>query len=70
MSADGIPRVSLTLPDAVVACGLSERTLRDAIATGDLAVRYGGEKGGKVLIRVADLDAYIDSLPTSRERAS
>lgn len=61
--------VSYDLAGAVAASGLSERTLRDAIADGSLVVHYGGKKNTKVVIRREDLDDYIASLPTER-RAS
>ena len=55
--------VAYNLPDACAAVGLSERTLRDAIRRGDLAVRYAGRK---VLIRADDLAAWVDAMPSSR----
>lgn len=58
--------VSYDLARAAAAVGLSERTLRDAIAAGDLIAHYLGRKP---LIRRADLDAWIKSLPTERRTA-
>ena len=55
--------VAYSLLDACAAVGLSERTVRDAIKRGDLAVRYAGRK---VLIRADDLAAWVDAMPSSR----
>lgn len=63
MARAPIVPVSYDLARAAAAVGLSERTLRDAIATGDLIAHYLGRKP---LIRRADLDAWIESLPTER----
>lgn len=58
--------VSYNFPGAVAASGLSERTLRDAIADGSLTAHYVGRK---VVIRHEDLDEWVRSLPTERRSA-
>lgn len=58
--------VSYDLAGAVAASGLSERTLRDAIADGSLTVHYSGRK---LVIRREDLDEWVRSLPTERRSA-
>jgi excisionase family DNA binding protein len=55
--------LAYTLTDAAAAVGLSERTLRDAIGEGSLTAHYSGRKP---LIRPADLEAWLESLPTER----
>jgi hypothetical protein len=55
--------VSYDLAGAAAATGLSERTIRDAIASSDLIAHYSGTKP---VLRVADLDEWIESLPTTR----
>lgn len=59
--------IAYALTDAAAAVGLSERTVRDAIRRGDLAVRYAGRK---VLIRADDLDAWVDAMPSDRPRTA
>lgn len=61
--------VSYDLDGAAAATGLSERTLRDDIARGDLIAHYGGKGKTKPLIEREDLIAYIRSLPTERKAA-
>lgn len=65
MSIDLGQRVSLTRAEAAEAVGVSEATLRRAIDRGDLAARFSGRK---TLIRVADLAAWVDALPTEGPR--
>jgi hypothetical protein len=57
--------VSFDLPGAVAACGLSDKTIRKAIADGDLVAHYYGTKP---VIVAADLAEWIESLPTERAR--
>lgn len=65
-AAETAAPVSYDLAGATRAVGVSERTLRDAIATGDLVAHYIGRKP---LIRRADLDAWVRALPTERRTA-
>lgn len=58
--------VSYSMPGAAAASGISEATLTKAIADGELIAHYVGVKGGKRIIRAADLDEYVLSLPTER----
>jgi len=58
--------ISYDLTDAAAATGLGEREIRRAISIGDLTARYGGSKHSKILIRHADLEAWIAGLPTAR----
>lgn len=55
--------VSYSMSGAVAACGISEATLTKAIAADELVAHYVGRK---IVIRAADLDDWIQSLPTSR----
>lgn len=59
-------KVSYTLVEAVVATGISERTIRDAIDDGLLVANYCGLKSSKPVLRAIQLDAWIASLPTVR----
>lgn len=56
--------ISFDLTKAAEVCGLSKRSLQYAIDDGALVAHYGGEKNSKPVVRPADLDAYIQSLPT------
>ena len=62
--------ISLDLDAAAEASGLSKRSLQYAIETGYLTAYYGGEKNTKPLVLVADLEAYIRSLPMKRGAAA
>ena len=57
--------VSVDLTGASVATGLSESTIRNAIADGSLTAHYSGRKP---VMRIPDLEEWIESLPTDRER--
>lgn len=60
--------VSYSIPGAVVATGIGETTIRKALNDGDLVAHY---VGSKPVIRAADLDEWVESLPTEKpERAS
>jgi excisionase family DNA binding protein len=59
-------RVSYTIPQAAEATGLSDRTIRRAIASGDLIAHFPTRKA---VIRGADLDAWIEASPTSPDGA-
>ena len=67
-------KLSLTIPEAAEAASVTERTIRAWIANGWLKAkrqsrkeddrgRPVGEGVGKYLVRVADLEACLDSLP-------
>lgn len=58
--------ISYELVHAAAAVGLSDRTLRDAIADGSLTAHY---QGRKPLILRDDLIDWIRSLPTEKRTA-
>jgi excisionase family DNA binding protein len=58
---------ALSRAAASEASGISEDMLDRAIKKGDLKAK---QLGRRVLIRPADLDAYIDSLPDVEVKAS
>lgn len=68
MTTQTIP-VSYDLDGAESATGVSRREIQRAITAGDLTAHYVGAKATKPLIRRDDLDAWVESLPTTR-RAS
>lgn len=53
--------LSVTIPEAVKATGLSRSALYEALKRGDLTARKAGRR---TIIAVADLERYLDSLPT------
>ncbi len=55
--------VSYSMAGAIAATGIGETTLKAAIANNDLVAHYVGTK---LVIRAADLDEWIQSLPTER----
>jgi len=55
--------VSYDLPGAAAATGVSERTIRDAIARGDLIAHYLGRKP---LVMRDELADWVSALPTER----
>lgn len=61
-----LSRVSYTLADAVIATGISEATIRAAVADGSLVAHYVGAKATKPVFRAVELDEWIESLPTVR----
>lgn len=61
------PRIALTREEAAAAVGLSDKTLDTAVKSGDLVAHYSGSKP---LFRVADLEAWVASLPTEKRRSS
>lgn len=69
MTAITLARVSYTVAEAVQATGISEATIRAAIADGSLVANYVGVKASKPVLRAVELDAWIASLPTSRPAA-
>lgn len=55
--------VSYNMAGAVAATGISEATIKAAIAADELVAHF---VGAKRVIRAADLDDWIQSLPTER----
>lgn len=53
-------KLSFTFEEAAEACGYSVRVLKGAAANSELLVKYANSKG---VIRVADLDDWLDRLP-------
>lgn len=68
--AVSLSRVSYTLADAVTATGISEDTIRAAVADGSLVAHYVGAKATKPVFRAVELDEWVESLPTVRDRRS
>ena len=64
MTALALAAVSYNMAGAVAACGISESTIKAAIANDQLVAHYVGRK---LVIRAVDLDDWIQSLPTERE---
>lgn len=60
-----ITAVSHGYKRAALVADVSETLIREAVARGDLAVHYVNTKP---LIRHAELDAWIESLPNVRRR--
>ncbi|WP_235738951.1 hypothetical protein [Nocardioides alcanivorans] len=52
---------------AIEATGIGETKIKEAIANSDLIAHYNGTK---LVIRAADLDEWIRSLPTENPRRS
>lgn len=57
--------ITVTIPDAVAASGMSRSALYEALKRGDLIARKAGRR---TLISIADLEAYIASLPKFQAR--
>lgn len=53
--------LTVTIPDAVKATGMSRTSIYEALKRGDLTARKAGRR---TLITFADLQAYLASLPT------
>lgn len=53
-------KIAYTFEEAAEQSGYSIRTLKQAVADGNLMARYANTKG---VIRHADLDAWVDKLP-------
>lgn len=66
MTRLALAAVSYNMAGAVAASGIGESTIKAAIRDNDLIAHY---VGNKLVIRAADLDDWIQSLPTER-RAS
>ena len=52
--------ITVTIPDAVKLSGLSRTTIYEALKTGDLKAVKAGRR---TLIRFAELEQYVISLP-------
>lgn len=52
--------ITLTIPEAVKASGISRSSIYEALRSGDLSARKAGRR---TLIPYADLQAYLASLP-------
>lgn len=63
MSGLALGSVSFNMAGAVAATGIGETTITAAIRDRDLVAHYVGRK---IVIRAADLDEWIQSLPTER----
>jgi len=64
-------RISYNLDEAAAAVGFSVKTLRRAIATGDLiAHRATGAKNSKHVVLADDLRAWIEAMPTATEQTA
>lgn len=57
--------VSYNMAGAISATGIGETTIKAAIRDNELIAHY---VGNKLVIRAADLDDWIQSLPTERMR--
>ena len=53
--------LSITIPDAVKATGMSRTSIYEALKRGDLTARKAGRR---TLISFGDLEAYLSRLPT------
>ena len=53
--------ITITIPDAVKATGMSRTSIYEALKRGDLTARKAGRR---TLISFADLEAYLSSLPS------
>lgn len=53
--------IAVTIPDAVRLSGCSRSALYEALKRGDLTARKAGRRS---LIMMADLEAYLASLPS------
>lgn len=62
------PFISASLSRAAEAADVSESTIKTAIADGSLTAHYVGARSSKPVIRAADLDEWVQSLPTSSGR--
>lgn len=56
------PQLFLTRKQAAEACGVSPDTIARAKAAGRLRAKKTSARGGKELYRVADLEAWFESL--------
>jgi hypothetical protein len=66
VSGLALAAVSYNMAGAIAATGIGETSIKAAITNGDLIAHYVGVK---LVIRAADLDEWIQSLPTERRSA-
>ena len=66
MTGLALAAVSYNMAGAIAASGIGESTIKAALKSGDLIGHYVGVK---LVIRAADLDEWIQSLPTERTPA-
>jgi DNA-binding XRE family transcriptional regulator len=59
-----VPRLALTYDEAAAAVGYSKQVIRAAIEHGDLVPSYGTRS--KPVIRIAELERWLETLPTER----
>ncbi|WP_197080764.1 helix-turn-helix domain-containing protein [Cellulomonas sp. A375-1] len=55
--------ISCTVKKAAEKTGVSEGTIRQAIDDGVLASHRAGARGGRIIVRAVDLDAWVQALP-------
>jgi len=60
-------KIAYNLKEAAVAAGVSESTLRRAISNNDLIAHY---PTSKPVIKVDELNAWIDNTPTESPRSA
>jgi len=53
--------ISVTIPDAVKATGMSRTVIYEKLKSGELPAKKAGRR---TLISFADLEAYLENLPT------
>lgn len=53
--------IAVTIPDAVKATGMSRTSIYEALKRGELTARKAGRR---TLISFADLESYLEGLPT------
>jgi len=58
--------ISVTIPDAAKASGMSRTSIYEALKRGDLTARKAGRR---TLISFADLQTYLAGLPAYRSEA-
>ncbi|HSV37505.1 MAG TPA: helix-turn-helix domain-containing protein [Nocardioidaceae bacterium] len=63
MSKLALPAVAFNMAGAIATSGIGETTIKTAIRENELIAHY---VGNKLVIRAADLDDWIQSLPTER----
>lgn len=61
-----LPFISADIPGCAAATGVSETTIREAVAAKSLVVHYAGRRAGKPVIDAVELFAWVRSLPTER----
>jgi excisionase family DNA binding protein len=59
-------RLAYSIPEAALAVGVSESTIRRAVRSGSLPVKY---PSGRPVIRAVDLEAWLDAAPDERVTA-